>query len=246
MGNFYDTEKLIYGIIEMGFHCVGSTWADGEYSGGIYMDTRLICFDLDDTLIRDIHSVMLPCILNGKEKEHAVIQKQEESGLLDYKTADYLRAELLSGLNEQDIKCHFLEIAKPLENIRETIDILHKHGIKCLLITVGPVQVAGVVSAIYGFDGFYGSNYEVINGKFTGKIVTYVEAENKVDCLEDYCRKNNINPSACIAVGDGSTDIPVFNYCGKSIALNASDRVKRKAVYSVDSNNLLEILDYVI
>lgn len=48
------------------------------------MDTRLICFDLDDTLIRDIHSVMLPCILNGKEKEHAVIQKQEESGLLDY------------------------------------------------------------------------------------------------------------------------------------------------------------------
>ncbi|WP_367179361.1 hypothetical protein [Clostridium sp.] len=39
---------------------------------------KLVCFDLDDTLIREIHSVMLPCILNGKENEHSLIQKQEE------------------------------------------------------------------------------------------------------------------------------------------------------------------------
>ena len=45
--------------------------------------TKLISFDLDDTLIREIHSVMLPCILNGREKEHAVIQEQEENGVLD-------------------------------------------------------------------------------------------------------------------------------------------------------------------
>ncbi|EQB86250.1 hypothetical protein M918_15030 [Clostridium sp. BL8] len=32
-------------------------------------NTKLVCFDLDDTLIREIHSVMLPCILNGKEKK---------------------------------------------------------------------------------------------------------------------------------------------------------------------------------
>ena len=30
--------------------------------------TKLISFDLDDTLIREIHSVMLPCILNGRER----------------------------------------------------------------------------------------------------------------------------------------------------------------------------------
>ena len=42
------------------------------------MKTKLICFDLDDTLIREVHSVMLPCILNGREEEHAIIQKQEE------------------------------------------------------------------------------------------------------------------------------------------------------------------------
>lgn len=49
---------------------------------------KLVCFDLDDTLIREIHSVMLPCILNGKEKEHSFIQEQEEKGLINYIAAD--------------------------------------------------------------------------------------------------------------------------------------------------------------
>jgi len=53
---------------------------------------KLVCFDLDDTLIREIHSVMLPCILNGKENEHSFIQEQEEKGMINYKSADYLRA----------------------------------------------------------------------------------------------------------------------------------------------------------
>ena len=42
------------------------------------MKTKLVCLDLDDTLIRGIHSVMLPCIMNGKEEEHAIIQEQED------------------------------------------------------------------------------------------------------------------------------------------------------------------------
>ena len=207
--------------------------------------TKLICFDLDDTLIRGIHSVMLPCILNGKEKEHSIIQKREETNEIDYISADYLRAELLSGLDENKIYNRFLEIAKPLTNISETINSLHQENIKCIVVTVGPVQVAKVVSDIWGFDGYYGSQYEVVDGKFTGKILEYIRAENKVDCLVDYCQKNNIKACECIAVGDGSTDIPVFEYCGKSIALNASEKVKNKATYSVDTDNLLDILDYI-
>ncbi len=59
------------------------------------MQVKLVCFDLDDTLIREIHSIMLPCILNGKEHEHSVIQLKEDKGELDYITADLLREKLL-------------------------------------------------------------------------------------------------------------------------------------------------------
>lgn len=209
-------------------------------------ELKLVCFDLDDTLIREIHSVMLPCILNGKEKEHSFIQKQEEKGLIDYKTADYLRAELLLGLEECKIAQSFLDIAKPLRNIKKVVEALHEHNIKCIVITVGPRQVAKVVSEIWGFDAYYGSDYEVIEEAFTGRILNYVGAEQKIECLQDFCKNNEIKPHECISVGDGSTDIPIFKYCGKSIAINSSPKVRKCAMYAVDTDDLTDILEYII
>ena len=207
---------------------------------------KLVSFDLDDTLIKEIHSVMLPCILNGKEKEHSIIQKREDSGELDYISADYLRAELLEGLAESKIAESFNEIARPLENIKNVIDALHDNGILCIVITVGPKQVAKVACDIWGFDDYYGSDYEIRNGKFTGKIIEYIKAENKVDCLKDYCRVKQIKPAECIAVGDGSTDIPLFEYCGNSIAINASLDAREKADNIVDTQDLMDIMRFIV
>ncbi|MBU5590157.1 HAD-IB family phosphatase [Clostridium sp. MSJ-4] len=207
---------------------------------------KLVCFDLDDTLIREIHSVMLPCILNGKEKEHSFIQEQEEKGIIDYISADYLRAELLLGLEEREIAESFLEIAKPLKNIKSVVEALHKRSIKCIVITVGPKQVAKVVCNIWGFDDYFGSDYEVVEGVFTGKILSYVGAEQKIECLQYFCRNNDIKPEECIAVGDGLTDIPIFGYCGKSIAINSSTKVQMSAMYAVDTEDLTDILKYIL
>ncbi len=89
--------------------------------GGVYRMSKLklVCFDLDDTLIREIHSVMLPCILNGKEIEHSFIQEQEEKGLINYKSADYLRAELLVGLEESKICSIFFGYCKTFKKYQE-------------------------------------------------------------------------------------------------------------------------------
>ncbi|WP_238882767.1 HAD family phosphatase [Clostridium sp. YIM B02551] len=207
---------------------------------------KLVCFDLDDTLIKEIHSVMLPCILNGKEKEHSLIQQQEEEGILDYILADYHRAKLLLGLEECKIAESFLKIAKPLKNIKCVVESLNKQDIKSIVITVGPKQVAKVASNIWGFDYYYGSDYEVIEGIFTGKILNYISAEQKISCLQDFCKNNCIKPEECIAIGDGSTDIPMFDYCGKSIAINSSLDVRKRAQYSIDTEDLADILKYIL
>lgn len=209
-------------------------------------EIKLVCFDLDDTLIREIHSVMLPCILNNKEREHSIIQEQEEKGLIDYKSADYRRAELLSGLEEYRIAQSFLEIAKPLKNISNVVVALHEHTVKCIVITVGPRQVAKAVCEIWGFDAYYGSDYEVVDGIFTGKILHYIGAEQKIGCLKEYCRNNNIKSHECLAVGDGSTDIPIFQHCGSSIAINSSPKVRQCATYAVDTNDLTDIIQYIL
>ena len=207
--------------------------------------TRLVSFDLDDTLIRGIHSVLLPCILNGKEKECVAIDEKEAAGALDYISADYLKAELFEGLPITRIAESFLDIAHPLDDIKNVVDVLHQKDTLCIVITVGPIQVAKAVCDIYGFDDCYGSEYEEADGLFTGRISNYLSAENKVECLRDICRRYDVVPDDCIAVGDGATDIPVFEYCGKSIAINASAYVQSKATYSVDTQNLTDILCFL-
>ena len=208
--------------------------------------TKLVCFDLDDTLIRDIHSVMLLCILNDKEQEHAYIQAQEEKGTFDYIAADYLRAKLVEGLNENLIAEKFLNIIKPLKDIAETVNALHSAEIKSIVITVGPKQVAKAVCDVWGFDGYYGSDYEVVDGRFTGVIKKHIGDIGKVEYLKEYCAYAGISPDECVAVGDGSTDIPLFEYCGKSIAINAAPIVAQKATVSVFTDNLGDILPFIL
>ena len=125
-------------------------------------------------------------------------------------------------------------------------EALHEQNIKCIVITVGPKQVAKVVCIIWGFDDYYGSDYEVVEGVFTGKILNYIEAEHKISCLLDFCKNNSIKPEECVAIGDGSTDIPIFGYCGKSIAINSSPKVRKRAMYVVDTDDLTDILKYIL
>jgi len=216
------------------------------FQGGTILKTpRLVCFDLDDTLIYEKHSVMIPCIMNKKELEHDIIQKSEEAGEIDYQAADYLRACLLKGLKESKIKEDFLKIAKPIKNIKETVSLLQQQGAKCIIITVGPIQVAKVVCELFGFDDCYGSDYDVVDGEFTGKINSYVSAEEKINCLIDYCTKTDIQPIDCMSIGDGTTDVPLFKYCSRSIAINSSESVKNEATHWVDTDDLLEILQFI-
>ena len=69
------------------------------------------------------------------------------------------------------------------------IDKLHEKGIKCILITAGPVQVAKVAAERWGIDFYYGSLYEVKNDLFTGKIIAHTGDKGKLAYLIEYCEK---------------------------------------------------------
>jgi len=207
---------------------------------------KLVCFDLDDTLIYGIHSVMLLCILNNKLEQLLEIEKREQLQDIDWITADYYKAELIAELNVSKIQDEYSKIVKPINNIHTVIDSLHKKNIQCIVITAGPVQVAQVIKENYNLDGFYGSEYEAINGVFSGKILNHLGDTGKVSCLQEYCKKNNILPDECVAVGDGFSDIPLFEYCKKSIALNSSQFVKEKATHFIDTRDLSDILDIIV
>jgi phosphoserine phosphatase len=207
---------------------------------------KLVCFDLDHTLIYEIHSVMYPCILNGKYNEVLEVEKNEENGVYNWIEADYHRATLIKGLHIESLKKNFDSIIKPIKNIKQTIDKLHEKGIKCILITAGPIQVAKVAAERWGIDFYYGSLYEVENDLFTGKILEHTGDKGKLAHLIEHCEKSGYKSEECLAVGDGGTDIPIFEYCGASLAINYADSIIGKAKYFIKTDDLTDILEYVV
>lgn len=208
--------------------------------------TRVVCFDLDDTLVREVHSVMLPCILNSKLEQLQIIEQLEKDGRINWTDADYQKAALMNGLSIEKLWDGFLSIMKPLANILQTVNILKRNGFQSIVITTGPVQVAEIAKELWNLDAAYGSVYEVINGVFSGRIIDHIGDKGKISCLQKYCFMNGISPDDCIAVGDGSTDIPLFDYCLSSIAINASPSAIQKATYSICTDDLSDILRFII
>ncbi len=207
---------------------------------------KLVCFDLDDTLIRGIHSVMYLCKINGKLDELIEIEKREADGEFNWIEADYHKAKLVIGLSESEVYSNFDKTLEPMKNVKSTINKLNTIGIKCILITAGPKQVAKVASEAWDFDGFFGSHYETDNKIFTGNILEHLGDKGKISCLLEYCESNNFRPEQCVAVGDGASDIPLFEYCGTSIALNYCESIIGKATHYLKSDDLNDLLEFIV
>jgi len=72
---------------------------------------------------------------------------------------------------------------------------------------------------------------------------------NKSKGLDLALRYISVKPEEVVAIGDSETDIPMFNFCGYSIALaNAPDKAKKAASYVTErgmGDGLVEAIDHV-
>ena len=207
------------------------------------MKIKAACFDMDGTLIRNTDSVRYLCMLNNNSEKLERIECLENDKSISWIEADHLKAELIKGLDPGDAVRRFKDNVDLIKNVEHVLTYLRERGVNSVLITAGPIQVANIVGAKFGFDGVYGSLYEVQDQKFTGRITTHLGHGGKLACLEDFCAKNGICFDQCIAIGDGESDIDVFRKCTKSIAVNYSDALKGEASEYMVTDDFLDIID---
>lgn len=205
------------------------------------MDIKAVCFDMDGTLIRRTDSVRYLCTLNGKADELVRIEALECDGSISWIAADHLKARLVKGLPVADVKDKFRQSVGLIGNIERVTAYLRERGIRSVLITAGPIQVARILGERFDFDGVYGSLYEVRAQKFTGKISRHLGEHGKVKCLEEFCGKNGISLDQCVAIGDSESDIEVFERCRYSIAINYSEAVAGEASEHIVTDDLSDV-----
>jgi len=206
---------------------------------------RLICFDMDSTLIQT------ECIDELAERagvgdEVKAITESAMRGEIDFKESFTRRVALLKGLDSRV----FEEIAQKMpitEGVDRLMAVLKRCGYKIAILSGGFTYFGEFLQRKYGIDYVYANELEVDdNGILTGRYVgEIVDGHRKAELLKLIAQVEKVNLAQTIAVGDGANDLPMLGEAGLGIAFHAKPRVVANAKQSLNTIGIDGVLYFL-
>ena len=206
---------------------------------------RLICFDMDSTLIQTECIDELAARAGVGDKVKAITERAMR-GEIDFKESFTERVALLKGLDVsvmQDIAEHM-----PItEGADRLMSVLKRCGYKIAILSGGFTFFGEQLRRRYGIDYVYANELEIDeNGKLTGRYVgEIVDGKRKAELLKLIAQVEQVNLAQTIAVGDGANDLPMISEAGLGIAFHAKPRVKATAQQSINNIGLDGVLYFL-
>lgn len=205
---------------------------------------RLVCFDMDSTLIQT-EVIDELAERAGVGDEVKAITESAMRGEIDFSESFKKRVGLLKGLDESVMK----EIAENLpitEGMERLIRILKKSGCKLAILSGGFTYFGNYLKEKYGFDYVYANELEIVDGKLTGNYVgDIVDGKRKAELLRLLAQVEKVDIRQTVAVGDGANDLPMLGIAGLGIAFHAKPKVKENAKQSLSTVGLDGILYFL-
>lgn len=207
---------------------------------------KLAIFDIDGTIFRSSLVIEL-C--------HGLVK----SGIFPKKTKNEINKEYLAWLNRQGsyeayinkvVKIYVKHIAgknaaevykiarvvvreqknRVYRFTRDLIKKLKKQGYILVAISGSPSYIVKDYAREIGFNQFFGTELEVWNGKFTGKVLNLDSAFNKAKIIKNLVHATGkVNLQQSLAVGDTESDVSMFNLVGRPILFNPNAALLKRA-----------------
>ncbi len=225
------------------FQLANTTEADIAYQhDDVYRkNRRLVCFDMDSTLIQTECIVELAKRHGVGDKVHDITEAAMR-GELDFNQSFKQRVALLKGLDESVMQ----EIAENLpitEGAERLISTLKDLGYKVAVLSGGFTYFGEYLKKKLNIDYVYANDLEIVDGKLTGKhLGEIVNGEKKAQLMKLIAQMEGIKLEQVIAVGDGANDLSMINAAGLGIAYHAKPVVKEIATHSISTIGLDGIL----
>ncbi|MDE6627919.1 MAG: phosphoserine phosphatase SerB [Muribaculaceae bacterium] len=205
---------------------------------------RLICFDMDSTLIQTecIDQLAEKAGVGDKVRE---ITERAMRGEIDFCESFTERVALLKGLDVSVMK----EIAENLpitEGVARMMEVLKRAGYKTAILSGGFTYFGDYLKDKFGFDYVYANDLEVEDGKLTGRFTgEVIDGKRKAELLKLIAQVEKVNIAQTIAVGDGANDLPMLSTAGLGIAFHAKPKVKANAKQSISTIGIDGVLYFL-
>lgn len=205
---------------------------------------RLICFDMDSTLI-ETEVIDELAMRAGVGDQVKAITESAMRGEIDFTESFKRRVALLKGLDESVME----EIADNLpvtEGVGRMMAVLKRTGFKTAILSGGFTYFGNRLKQKFGFDYVYANELEIVDGKLTGRYVgDIVDGKRKAELLRIIAQVENIDIAQTIAVGDGANDLPMLTTAGLGIAFHAKPKVKQTARQAISTIGLDGVLYFI-
>lgn len=217
----------------------------GFQADTVYLrNRRLVCFDMDSTLI-EAEVIDELAKAAGVGEQVAKITEEAMEGKLDFQQSFRKRMALLKGLNESVLA----EIAKNLpitEGAERLITTLKAYGYKTAILSGGFNYFGKHLQDKLGIDYVFANELPIVDGVVTGEVKgDIVDGAMKATLLKKLAKQEGIRLEQTIAVGDGANDLPMLSEAGLGIAFRAKSIVKESAKHSISTLGLDGVLYFL-
>lgn len=205
---------------------------------------RLICFDMDSTLI-ETEVIDELATRAGVGRQVKDITERAMRGEIDFNESFRERVALLKGLDESVMK----EISEDLpitEGVDRLMYVLKKYGYKIAILSGGFTYFGRYLQDKYNIDYVYANELEIVDGKLTGNYLgDIVDGKRKAELLRLIAQVEKVDIAQTIAVGDGANDLPMLGIAGLGIAFHAKPKVVANAKQSINTIGLDGVLYFL-
>ncbi len=197
-------------------------------------------FDMDGTLI-EAETVDEIARRIGKYEEIKKITSEGMKGNISFRESIAKRIALLKGTPKNLI----LDVVDRLPLMPGAVELcrwLLKEGFALGIITGGFEIAAKNIASRLGI-GFYIANKMHFNNKEELDKITLIVEGNKGEAAK--LVKKELLPKTLIAIGDGSTDIPMLKEADLGIAFCAKEIVKKKIPVQINERSLVPAIKII-
>ncbi|MDO4896806.1 MAG: phosphoserine phosphatase SerB [Moraxella sp.] len=203
---------------------------------------KLVCFDMDSTLIEQEVIVELArmCGISDKVSE---ITERTMRGEIEFNQSFAERVALLEGTPQtvvDEIIKHHISFSSGAHALMRA---LKADGCRTILVSGGFEPFAKYVAETLGMDEYHANPLLVAEGKITGYIdPIVVDGKRKAWIVARTAERLGLKMSEVVCVGDGANDLPMMEMSGMGIAYKAKPIVQARADVALNITGLEGVL----